>query len=269
MIQNSKSSYEIRSAIIEKIWHGRDPFLGFPKNHYFIDVQGWNSDHPYLIEAIEGMKPRIIVEIGVWKGGSTMTMAKKIKELNLDCVVISVDTWLGSSEHWLNQEWFNDISIVNGYPNLFYKFMANIINLELQNYVLPLPIDSINAAKIFKNNNIEIDVLHLDAGHDYNSVFGDLGAWWPLLRAGGVLIGDDYAPDGGWPEVRQAFDDFFGARGLIPFEHGGNKCRIQKLSPLPEDFDPARYLDLNPDIRVTDPGRHWQEFGCREGRRWK
>ena len=39
--------------------------------------------------------------------------------------------------------------------------------------------------------------------------------------------------------------------------------------PLPEDFDPERYLDLNPDVRGTDPVRHWWEHGYREGRRWK
>ena len=52
-------------------------------------------------------------------------------------------------------------------------------------------------------------------------------------------IGDDYDTEGGWPEVRRAFDDFFGARGLTPFEHGGNKCRIQKLPPLPRASTPS------------------------------
>jgi lipopolysaccharide biosynthesis glycosyltransferase len=41
--------------------------------------------------------------------------------------------------------------------------------------------------------------------------------------------------------------------------------------PLPEDFDPDRYLELNPDVREggADPVRHWQEYGYREGRQWK
>jgi predicted O-methyltransferase YrrM len=37
-----------------------------------------------------------IVEIGVWKGSSVITLASKMKELNLDGVVIAVDTWLGA-----------------------------------------------------------------------------------------------------------------------------------------------------------------------------
>ncbi len=40
---------------------------------------------------------------------------------------------------------------------------------------------------------------------------------------------------------------------------------------LPADFDPDRYLELNPDVREggADPVRHWQEHGYREGRAWK
>ncbi len=44
------------------------------------------------------------------------------------------------------------------------------------------------------------------------------------MRAGGILIGDDY---GSWREVRRAFDDFFRSLGL-PIEHKGNKCMIIK-----------------------------------------
>nr|USU34236.1 class I SAM-dependent methyltransferase [Methylobacterium sp. OTU13CASTA1] len=71
-------------------------------------------------------------------------------------------------------------------------------------------------------------MIHIDAGHDYRAVMSDLEAWWPLVRPGGWVIGDDYVHDGHWPGVRQAFDEFYQRCGLFPFEHGGAKCRIQK-----------------------------------------
>jgi ubiquinone/menaquinone biosynthesis C-methylase UbiE len=39
--------------------------------------------------------------------------------------------------------------------------------------------------------------------------------------------------------------------------------------PLPADFDPKRYLELNADVAAgrADPAAHWKEFGYREGRR--
>lgn len=39
---------------------------------------------------------------------------------------------------------------------------------------------------------------------------------------------------------------------------------------VPDDFDPARYLALNPDVADAgvDPVGHYLEYGRREGRRW-
>jgi hypothetical protein len=74
------------------------------------------------------------------------------------------------------------------------------------------------------------EVIHIDAGHDYKAVHSDLEMWWPLLKPGGILVGDDYKPEseGGFVDVRRAFDDFFGPLGLVPIENTGAKCRIIK-----------------------------------------
>ncbi|HEY1798986.1 MAG TPA: hypothetical protein VGG57_22930 [Stellaceae bacterium] len=53
-------------------------------------------------------------------------------------------------------------------------------------------------------------------------------AWWPALAPGGLLIDDDYFTIGVCATVRRAYDDFFGALGLTPFEHTNGKCRIAK-----------------------------------------
>ena len=88
--------------------------------------------------------------------------------------------------------------------------------------------ESLNAAALLRGRGISLDLLHLGAGHDEAAVAADLTAWWPLIRPGGLLIGDDYLHDGQWPGVLAAFDAFFGARGLTPFEFGDSKCRIRK-----------------------------------------
>lgn len=221
-----------RRRVAFALWQGGDPFQNFPADLYQVDTQGWNSDHPYLGEAIAEIRPACIVEIGVWKGGSTITMAKKLRDIGQDGVVIAVDTWLGSSEHWMDKELSKHLCINDGYPNLFYKFMANIVDVKLQNYVVPLPLDSMNAAKLLSLHGIIPEIIHIDAGHDYRSVFSDLESWWPMLRPGGILIGDDYIPEGGWVEVRAAFDEFFG-RLALPIVNSAGKCLIRKPLPPP------------------------------------
>lgn len=53
-------------------------------------------------------------------------------------------------------------------------------------------------------------------------------------------------------------------------ENGGIFVCVHKNAMLlPADFDPDRYMELNPDVRGVDPACHWQEYGYREGRIWK
>jgi len=221
-----------RRYILDTLFFGRDPLKDFPKDRP-TDLQGWHSRHPYLTRAIAEVKPRIVVEVGVWKGGSVVTMAQEIRRLGLDAVVIAIDTWLGSSEHYLWEKFIPDLDFDFGYPRLYRKFAANIVNEGLQDQVVPLPLDSINGFQLLKARDIRPDVLHIDAGHDYLSVMADLKAWWPQLNAGGVLIGDDYFKPflgkGKWPEVRQAFDEFLGVTPHALFEHGDGKCYVKKL----------------------------------------
>ena len=222
-----------RQQILDQLFFGRDPLKDFPKARFPTDLQGWHSDHSYLARAMQEASPKVVVEVGVWKGASVVTMAKELQRLNRDAVVIAIDTWLGSSEHYLWEKFIPDLDFEFGYPRLYHKFAANICNESLQDYVVPLPLDSINGFQLLKAKGIRPDVLHIDAGHDYLSVMADLKAWWPQLNAGGVLIGDDYFKkpligQGKWPEVRQAFDEFFASTPHTKFESGDGKCYVGK-----------------------------------------
>jgi hypothetical protein len=69
----------IRQDLIDRIWHGADTFADYPSTTDKADLQGWGSSHPYLAEAVQRFKPKIVVEIGVWKGGSVATLANAIR----------------------------------------------------------------------------------------------------------------------------------------------------------------------------------------------
>ena len=223
----------VRQQILDKLFFGRDPLKDFPQGRFAGDLQGWHSDHPYLARAIREARPTLVVEVGVWKGASVVTMAKEIQRLGLDAVVIAIDTWLGSSEHYLWEKFLPDLDFEFGYPRLYHKFANNICKEGLAGQVVPLPLDSINAFQLLKQRGIRPDVLHIDAGHDHQSVMADLKAWWPQLNNGGILVGDDYFKKpivgaGKWPEVRQAFDEFLAATPHSLFECGDGKCYVSK-----------------------------------------
>ena len=218
---------EYRNRLVKLIWHECEPFSTDHGPAAPTDFQGWASDNPFLERAITEVQPRLVVEIGVWKGGSVITLANAIRLAGLDSAVIAIDTWAGSSEHWLNTAWFSSLGIRDGQPTLYKTFASNIRARGLNDYVVPLPVDSLNGAAIVKAHGLPIDVLHLDGGHDFESVSADLRVWWPLLRPGGVLIGDDYHPNGElWPDVQRAFHGFFKVDHIDNFL---GKCYIKKV----------------------------------------
>ena len=48
-----------------------------------------------------------------------------------------------------------------------------------------------NAAKQFEDEFF--DFIYVDAGHEYENVIRDLEVWWPKLKHGGMMAGDDFA----------------------------------------------------------------------------
>lgn len=211
------------------IFGDHDPYAGFNAHRYAADMQGWNSHHLFLSDSIAQARPRIIVEIGVWKGGSTIFMAEKLKQQELPSVVIAVDTFLGSWEHYEQAEYFPSLLHQNGYPSLYYTFLTNVVRAGVQHQVLPLPLDSTNAAHVIGRKGLRPDIIHVDAGHDFDSVMNDLRLWWPLLASGGIMIADDYDATGAvWPSVRDAVDRFRGGTAHAQFEAIPYKARWKK-----------------------------------------
>ncbi len=225
---------QMKTEMVARIWAGKDPFIGFPKHAYAVDMQGWNSTHRYLNEAIDEARPAVVVEIGVWKGGSVMTMARRLRDLQIDGVVIAIDTWLGSWDHWVVPELFDDLGFESGYPKLYHRFMANVINEGLQDYVVPLPLDSTNAVVLLGARHIRPKVVHIDAGHDYTAVTKDLEVWWPMIESQGILVCNDYFDNGAWPDVRRAVDDFFARTPHLSFSEVDGKAYIRKPLTTPQ-----------------------------------
>jgi hypothetical protein len=75
---------------------------------------------------------------------------------------------------------------------------------------------SLAASEQFRDESL--DFVYVDANHRYEAVRDDLNAWWPKVRQGGMLAGDDYGLiDEQWVDfghgkmrfgVKRAVDEF-------------------------------------------------------------
>jgi hypothetical protein len=176
--------------IRKKIYGDYDPYEGLEVIEP--DLQGWASTSPVFEEVISTIRPKTIIEVGTWKGGSAVHMASTCLKYYDDFEILCIDTFLGSEEHWTDQKGLLFKNIKNGRPTIYEQFLSNVVHREYQNYITPLPVDSINGHEILTKLNIMADMIYIDAGHDYMSVRIDLGSYADHLRMGGYLIGDDW-----------------------------------------------------------------------------
>jgi predicted O-methyltransferase YrrM len=195
-----------------KIFMRVDNFIPWPQ-----DLRGWNGDRRTFKELIDEIDPKIIIEIGSWKGQSTVTMAKACKP---DVKIYCIDTWLGSHEFRTNKKLYGgefDLMELHGYPQVYYQFLSNIVHNGVLDKIEVVPATSENAAP-----HMPIaDLIYVDGQHTYKGVKEDLENFWPKLREGGIMFGDDYVEptekrveDNFQAGVKKAVNEFAGMNNL-------------------------------------------------------
>lgn len=135
------------------------------------------------------------VEVGCWRGRSSVYLGVEIHNSAKDIKLVCVDTWQGSEEH-------SGMPILED-DGLWRDFLHNIE--PLNGIIHPFRETSLQASENFFDGTL--DFVFIDASHDYQSVKDDIEAWYPKVKKGGVLAGHDY-PD--WPGVKKAVDERFG-----------------------------------------------------------
>lgn len=139
------------------------------------------------------------VEIGCWKGRSASFLATEIHNQGKNIELTCIDTWQGSEDH----------QHIEGLDTLYETFCENMQHLN--GLFKPVRLDSVTAANTFLDESL--DFIFIDAGHDYDSVVRDIYAWWPKLKKGGIIAGDDYYEEfpercGVYTAVRKIFNYF-------------------------------------------------------------
>ncbi|MGH8142956.1 MAG: class I SAM-dependent methyltransferase [Steroidobacteraceae bacterium] len=187
-----------------RLLYGHDVWTGFNPRHTSGEAEGWNGNHASLKRLASAAGTNIVVDVGVWKGQSTITLAQAMKKSRIDGCVIAVDTFLGSAEHWKPEAPL--FTRLHGMPDIFQTFLSNACSAGVKDYIVPMPQTSSTAASILQRLQISAAVVHIDAAHEYEEVLRDAAAYWQLLEQGGYLIGDDYHET--WPGVVRAAGEF-------------------------------------------------------------
>lgn len=115
----------------------------------------------------------VIVEIGSWKGKSTIQLGKGSKAGN-KVRVYAVDPHTGSFEH---KAAYGKISTVE-------EFKKNIKNAKVDDVITPIVKTSDDASKDFDR---PVELVFIDGCHDYESVKQDFELWFPKVISKGTV----------------------------------------------------------------------------------
>src|SRR5437660_846813 len=148
-------------------------------------IDGWLADHEgrLLYDLARRCTGRgVIVEVGSWKGRSTIWLAAGSKAGSA-VPVHAIDPHTGSPEHR-----------PGGVPvGTFDEFRANIARARVDDIVVPIVKPSLDVAASFEH---PVELVFIDGDHAYEAVLADFHAWFPKVVDGGVIAFHDTI---GWP----------------------------------------------------------------------
>ncbi len=143
-------------------------------------IDGWLTvrEGTFLHEAAKTVpKDSGIVEIGSWKGRSTICLASGT-EKGFGALVYAIDPHVGSNEH----------QRLYGETDTFSDFLQNVKEAGVQNWVVPIRKRSADSLDYVPHS---VGFLFVDGAHSYRAIKRDLDLWFPKVAVGGRIAVHD------------------------------------------------------------------------------
>ena len=129
----------------------------------------WFHHGERILALLDEHQPRVCVELGTNKGCSALAIARTIQTWGGELTCIDL---------WELLPWDERTTLAECRTNL-----AGVDNIVL------IQAHTFEVARFYPPI---VDFLYVDADHSREGCYRDLVSWWPALRSGALLAGDDY-----------------------------------------------------------------------------
>lgn len=123
-------------------------------------------------------------------------------------MLYAIDSWNGSS----GEPDAHATAKLREGDQAYRCWLLNMFDHVAAGRVIPIRMQSGNAASVLSELGIKFDVVWIDGDHSAEGIQRDVEAWLPLLKEGGLLCGHDYYRENEgpwWVHVRQYVEEKF------------------------------------------------------------
>jgi hypothetical protein len=160
-----------------------------------------------LVRLLKNMPHKVGAEVGVFRGDTSAGLLGALPDLEQ---LICVDPWVELEEfkaHCPNKAgavYNADWALIRA------RFKERVLE-PYRERVLVLNMFSVDAAGLLPNGML--DFAFIDGNHGYEYVREDVIAWWPKVKRGGLMAGDDYQNKPTYGVIKAVNELFNGAHG--------------------------------------------------------
>lgn len=224
----------------------------------------WRDHTPFAYDIVEAIKPKLLVELGTYRGVSYFTFCQSVENHDLDTLCYAVDTWQGDEHANLTDRYDGSVfEQVTDHNRKHYSSFSYLLQMRFN-----------EALSSFGESTI--DLLHIDGYHTYDAVREDFTNWFDKVKPGGIILFHDItarvAENFGvwrfWEEFSPRFESFAfhhsyglgvlrkpGKEGpdapLVKLLFGENEAHKEKLRKFYAHT--ARYFDLKRIVEGEKP----------------
>ena len=203
-----KCSHDIGCSCYPKYY--KEEGYSLSQNSYK-DVPGWVNDAEYIYkEMVDGAKDGDhFVEIGTFLGQSATRMGELIKSSGKKITFDSIDLfWLIPHTIKRYDEAGHPYQFCQ-YLNEFEKIGCSIVDIirhpfkqiGIDDYINLITCDEKYSHRLYNDNSLKF--VWIDGDHGPNIIYKHLVNYWPKLKKGGVIGGDDIEFSGVLDDVKK------------------------------------------------------------------
>lgn len=211
----------------------------------WLEETAWAGHIPFAMFLVGAIRPRVLVELGAYRGVSYCAFCQAVKFVNSDTKCYAVDTWAGDEHAGLLEA--GVLARLRTHHDPLYTDFSRLVRATFD-----------EALKHFDNGSV--DLLHIDGFHTYEAVKHDFETWKSKMSECGIVIFHDInvrERDFGvwkfWDEIKKEFPHF-------EFLHSHGLGAVLIGESIPENL---RFLFSADEKETTTIRRFFQTLGDR------